>query len=414
MISLQKYITNYKYNNIIEIYDRLDLHFYAEFILNESFNHSYFSIIETNGSYIGQKELIIDLSKKIYLSIKNNEPEDKFELNKSDLEKYYDTIFFDKLIIQFDKKYTAYIANKSHYDNINKTFDVVYISLCPKEYNTYNSITSVIMHEMLHAYNHYQSYLKNSKFKLIDLTNKNSKYYKTIITDKNITPSNICKRIINNISQWEQNAYLNELTVELETNKFDFNKFKNINDAYKVAVDIFRNSDVWTQYSTLWNYITELQYKGNDSDKTEFANTYNEINKTSLTYNKIYKKLDGLFNKILERIERTVPRIFYNYYEEQLKNSVNETIFGRQNNSLIKFIEFEHKYTLLESVKPENGLDWEVYVNNQIDKTFTEWSKKWKKYPKIGQGWYAGGTVFKIVKIEDNKVYTEEDKNCHP
>ena len=74
MISLQKYITNYKYNNIIEIYDRLDLHFYAEFILNESFNHSYFSIIETNGSYIGQKELIIDLSKEIYLSIKNNEP----------------------------------------------------------------------------------------------------------------------------------------------------------------------------------------------------------------------------------------------------------------------------------------------------------------------------------------------------
>ena len=413
MISLQKYITTCNHNRV-EINDRLDLHFYAEFILNESFNHSYFSIIETNGSYIGQKELIIDLSKEIYLSIKNNEPEDKFELNKSDLEKYYDTIFFDKLIIQFDKKYTAYIANKSHYDNINKTFDVVYINLCPKEYNTYNSITSAIMHEMLHAYNHYQSYLKNSKFKLTDLTNINSKYYKTIITNNDVTPSNICKRIINNISQWEQNAYLNELTVELENNKFDFNKFKNVNDAYKAAVDIFRNSDVWSQYLTLWNYINILQYEGNYSDKTEFANTYNEINKTSLTYNKIYKKLDGLFNKILERIERTVPRIFYNYYEEQLKNSVNETIFGRQNNSLIKFLEFENKYTLLESVKPENGLEWEVYFNNKLDKTFTKVAKKWKKYPKVGHVWYAGGTVFKIVKIDGNKVYTEEDKSCNP
>ena len=244
MISLQKYIINYNHNNIVEINDRLDLHFYAEFILNESFNHSYFSIIETNGSYIGQKELIIDLSKEIYLSIKNNEPEDTFELNKSDLEKYYDTIFFDKLIIQFDNNDTAYIANKSHYNDINKTFDVVYINLCPDDYKTYNSITSVIMHEMLHAYNHYQSYLKNSKFKLTDLTNKNSKYYKTIITNKYITPSNICKRIINNISQWEQNAYLNELTIELENNKFEFNKFKNINVAYKAAVEIFRNSDV--------------------------------------------------------------------------------------------------------------------------------------------------------------------------
>lgn len=67
-----------------------------------------------------------------------------------------------------------------------------------------------------------------------------------------------------------------------------------------------------------------------------------------------------------------------------------------------------------ESVKPENGLEWEVYFNNSLDTNFTEWAKKWKKYPKIGKGWYAGGTVFKIVKIEDNKVYVEEDKSCTP
>ena len=30
------------------------------------------------------------------------------------------------------------------------------------------------------------------------------------------------------------------------------------------------------------------------------------------------------------------------------------------------------------------------------------------------KGWYAGGTVFKVVKIEDNKVYTEEDKKAAP
>lgn len=67
-----------------------------------------------------------------------------------------------------------------------------------------------------------------------------------------------------------------------------------------------------------------------------------------------------------------------------------------------------------EGVKPENGLDWEVYVNNQLDSYFTEGAKKWKKYPKVGNGWYAGGTVFKIIKIEDNKVYTKEDDTCQP
>lgn len=72
------------------------------------------------------------------------------------------------------------------------------------------------------------------------------------------------------------------------------------------------------------------------------------------------------------------------------------------------------KYFINEAVKPENGEDWEVYVNNKLDNTFTEWTKKWKTYPKVGQGWYAGGTVFNIVKIEDNKVYTEEDTNVVP
>ena len=132
-----------------------------------------------------------------------------------------------------------------------------------------------------------------------------------------------------------------------------------------------------------------------------------EINKTSLTFNKIYKKLDGLFNKILKRIETTVPKIFYQYYEEQI--NIDENVSERQNNSLIKFIEFENNYSILESVKPENGLEWEVYVNNKLDKTFTEVAKKWKKFPKVGHGWYAGGTVFKIIKIDENKVYVVEE-----
>lgn len=66
---------------------------------------------------------------------------------------------------------------------------------------------------------------------------------------------------------------------------------------------------------------------------------------------------------------------------------------------------------ILESIKSENDKEWKIYVNGKLDDTFTKCAKKWKKIPKIGNGWYAGGTIFKIVKIEDNKVYTEKDKN---
>jgi len=67
-----------------------------------------------------------------------------------------------------------------------------------------------------------------------------------------------------------------------------------------------------------------------------------------------------------------------------------------------------------ESHISESSKEYQVYVNGKLDKTFTENSKKWKKKPEVGQGWYAGGTVFKIVKIEDDKVYAEEDKECKP
>ena len=78
------------------------------------------------------------------------------------------------------------------------------------------------------------------------------------------------------------------------------------------------------------------------------------------------------------------------------------------------WLDVDDEQLLTEGVKCENGEPWEVYFNGRKDEHFTEWAKKWKHYPKVGKGWYAGGTVFKIVKIEDNKVYTEEDTTCHP
>ena len=74
MISLKKYISNIIESNV-SITNELEEHFYCEFILRESFNYSFFNILEKYGSYIDQKQLIIDLSKEIYLVVKHNEPE---------------------------------------------------------------------------------------------------------------------------------------------------------------------------------------------------------------------------------------------------------------------------------------------------------------------------------------------------
>lgn len=414
MKSLTEYIFNeFKDSTKLNIQNELELHFYSEFILNESIKYSYFNIFEKNGSYIVQKKLLIDLSKELYNIIRNHEPENTIQLDKKDLDNY-SNIFFKSLIIYLTNK-TGYVSNESTYLYNDKLLNKVVIDIDTSEYFEYTDILKCLMHEMLHAYNNFKSYLTNSKFNLTDLTNKNSSYYKTI-SGGSISVEDICKRILNNIRQWEQNVYISELSVELENNKFDINKYKTSQEAYKAAYEIFKNSDTWMQYSTLWNYLMLLNNQNkNSADRLKFQATYNQINNSNLTFNQIYKKLDCLFNKILKKIESIVPKIFYGYYQQELENSLDESfVSGRQNNSLIKFIQYTNAYDLLESVKPENGKEWEVYFNGTLDSTFTKWTKKWKHYPKIGKGWYAGGTVFKIVKIEDNKVYTEEDINCHP
>ena len=249
MISLKKYISGYFVRNDENVFieNELEKHFYNEFALSESLKYSYFTILEKYGTYIDQKELIIELAKSIYDIVRNNEPEDTIELDKNDVEGFYN-IFFNKLIIRMTKN-TGYLPNKSKYSEKDKLFDQVVIDIDTNEYKTYNDIVKCLMHEMLHAYNDYMSYLKDSRKTLKDIAGQTSSYAKTLDISNDASPSTICKRILNNIRKWEQNAYISELGTELESNKFEFSKYKSTNDAYKAAYDIFINSDTFIHRS---------------------------------------------------------------------------------------------------------------------------------------------------------------------
>ena len=409
MRPLKDYITKTTTNNYINsivIENELQLHFYAEFIVG---NCTFDKIYEKYGSYLGQKELVLDLAKEIYEIIYNQEPEDIITVNKKDLSEY-SNIFFNELNIYLNHKLTAYISNNSKFIDKDKVFDKVDISLnIEDDGGNYKDVAIAIMHEILHAYNDYQSYIKGAKFNLVELTDKNSKYFKTLFPDNIKEPNikDVCKRICNNLSQFEQNAYLNELNIELETSDFDINKYHRIEDAYEAAYEIFINSNVWQQYSSLWYFLNKLKNELNDDSRQEFKDEYNRINSTNLSFNRIYSKLDGLFNKILKTMEKRIPKIFRDYYNEQKEKIIKEN--GGLINLGYDFIRQLKRFSLLESAKPDNGLDWEIYVNNSLDKTFTDVAKKWKRKPVVGHGWYCGGTMFKIIKIEDNKVYVKED-----
>ena len=300
----------------MDIKDSFDLHFYSEFVLRESLKCTLNTINESYGSYIGQKQLIIDISKDIYKS--NNK---SFIYSKNDLSKY-ENIFFNELRVLISNKGSKFANNLSNFNKNTKVFDKVVIYIDTSDIYDFNDICSVLMHEMLHAYNEYMNILKGAKTTIKDLTDYNTPYYKTNLTNQELTPSNICKRILHDIRKFEQNAYLSELSVVLDSVKFNISDFNSTIEAYKTAKQIFINSFVWRQYTSLLNAL--IMIKNDKSMQTEFINTYNEINNTNINFNAIYKKLSNMLLEIISRMETIIPKLFYKHYEKQLHENLIE------------------------------------------------------------------------------------------
>lgn len=313
MKSLNEYIEN----NIVDldINDSLDLHFYAEFILQDSMRYTITSINEKYGSYIGQKELILKVARDIYAN------DNKFVLRytKDDL-KEYSNIFFDELRVVLHTNSTAYMSTASKFDKSRKMFDKVVISLTDENLDSLQEICSSIMHEMLHAYNHYMEKLTGAKTSLDDLSKAGTPYSKAVLASNKLTPENICKRMLHDIRLFEQNAYFSELTNLLELNKFNVNDFENTVEAYKHAKKLFKESLVWKQYIFLYERLNEI--KTNKDFQKEFADTYNEINDVKWTFDKIYKKLYFILENIIKKFETTISKLFCDYYQRQLNEHI--------------------------------------------------------------------------------------------
>ena len=122
-------------------------------------------------------------------------------------------------------------------------------------------------------------------------------------------------------------------------------------------------------------------------------------------------------NKGVNAIDGNGELLFRSWHEDINMDVNGEEYTIKDGNNIVtrSRVDILNNRALNESTMQEiddasKEVNWEVYVNGKLDKTFTKGTKKWKKKPKVGNGWYAGGTVFTIKKINGNKVYAEEDK----
>lgn len=314
MKSLSEYIFKSTTQDNIPI-GLLDDHFYLEFAFSSyKFQDIGSYINEKYGTYDGEVDFVLILSEYI---VKDLQESDSFsyKLNKEDLEEVgFKNIFFKEIIIKIGNSYiTGFNDNNIKYDKTGKLFETVIININSKDYNDFDSLTKVLTHELTHAWEEYGRYINNSELKLSELTNNSSKYKDYIASDSITNGEKICKTVLYFLTNFEINAYMSELSTILRKENL---KIKDYND----ALEHFKNSDVWTNYSRVLVTLENLK----EEYKEDFKNYYNKINNVSLTYNKIQKKLLDTCKKVFNKMSTLIPKIYYDWYSE---NKVSESFF---------------------------------------------------------------------------------------
>lgn len=327
MKTLTEYI-NYNKNLFI---DNIEYHFMLEYELRNNIRNNFNIINEKFGVYDGQVKFVIDFCKEII----NNQSIDsryyRYELDKTDLDNDYKNIFFKHIVVKYKSGLITGYVDNNNYDEKTKLMNYVIINIDKDEYNDYSSLVACLCHELTHAWDTYNSFIKGSKLKPSDISTSDS--YRQSLDIIDTSAKSVCRRIYNNILKLEQNAYISELNTVLETN---IDKISN----YKDALDVFKQTQTWKQYSIFRNIVDSMKTnKIKQEFIDEFCNEYNDLNKTKLTNYKIIKKLDNILNKIFNKISTLIPKIYYDFYLKHKNDNVNENLVsGRQNNYMIEIM----------------------------------------------------------------------------
>lgn len=309
----------------IEVYPKsnLDWHFYQEFGVNKNI----YDINEKYGAYDGQIDFVVQIADYIEKRLLNPKTKSLYiEILGDDLvDDKFENVFFDKLIVEYvnDSNSSGYMSKRNNLNESTKRLKCVTIYLNDNDIKrNYANIVSTLIHELTHAWEDYNRYISNA-LNIIDVSSK----YKTII--KKGDSDNFYKTLVKQIEYYlmgfEINAFLSELSVSLHKNR------KQIH-GYSDALNLFKKDDTWKTYETLYNTINNFS----EIELSKFTMTYNSINKTNFTENKLLKKLNNRFEKVFIKILTNVPKIYYDYYT---KNKVNEHLIIRPNMGYINHLE---------------------------------------------------------------------------
>lgn len=251
-----------------------------------------YGILESLGIFSGCKEI----TEYLFNKLKENIGKQELSIDITHLKaenKFFNSCF---LHIKYDDKYengeAGYYSSDGHddynevrYDTINEKFKFIEINLIFSKEHIEN-IYSLIMHELVHAYDDYIHIKKSGFGALLYERDKRAKYQLVRVKNENDDIIiQVFKDFMYLLNKSEQNTYIGQLNSEVK------GTYKNIKD----IINDLKNTSIFFNYKQIkLNFNAIIK---NKKYLNQFCEVYRQTYETKKSNESIIKELNNKYNK---------------------------------------------------------------------------------------------------------------------
>lgn len=274
-----------------------------------------YGILESLGIFSGCKEI----TEYLFNKLKENIGKQELSIDITNLKaenKFFNACF---LHIKYEYKYengeAGYYSSDGHddynevrYDTINEKFKFIEINLIfSKEH--IDNIYSLIMHELVHAYDDYIHIKKSGFGASLYERDKRAKYQLVRVKNENDDIIiQVFKDFMYLLNKSEQNAYIGQLNSEVK------GTYKNIKD----IINDLKNTSIFFNYKQIkLNFNAIIK---NKKYLNQFCEVYRQTYETKKSNESIIKELNNKYNKCWKKF---INHLYQIAEDHLIKENIN-------------------------------------------------------------------------------------------
>lgn len=274
-----------------------------------------YGILESLGIFSGCKEI----TEYLFNKLKENIGKQELSIDITHLKaenKFFNSCF---LHIKYDDKYengeAGYYSSDGHddynevrYDTINEKFKFIEINLIFSKEHIEN-IYSLIMHELVHAYDDYIHIKKSGFGTSLYERDKRAKYQLARVKNENDDIIiQVFKDFMYLLNKSEQNAYIGQLNSEVKVT------YKNIKD----IINDLKNTSIFFNYKQIkLNFNAIIK---NKKYLNQFCEVYRQTYETKKSNESIIKELNNKYNKCWKKF---INHLYQIAEDHLIKENIN-------------------------------------------------------------------------------------------